>query len=65
MAFFSCSASWRSSSDSLIVLAALVAYSPPINPILEETINQLTISYKQCCGSGSTWIRNFCLDPEL
>ena len=20
---------------------------------------------RQCCGSGSAWIQNFCLDPEL
>ena len=23
-----------------------------------------TKEYKQCCGSGSAWIRNFCLDPD-
>ena len=22
-------------------------------------------SFIQCCGSGSAWIRNFCLDPDL
>ena len=21
-------------------------------------------NYNQCCGSGSAWIRNFCLDPD-
>ena len=23
------------------------------------------IPRNQCCGSGSAWIRNFCLDPDL
>ena len=27
---------------------------------------QVPVVYiSQCCGSGSAWIRNFCLDPEL
>ena len=27
--------------------------------------NTFLFKFFQCCGSGSTWIRNFCLDPEL
>ena len=27
--------------------------------------NTFLFKFFQCCGSGSAWIRNFCLDPEL
>ena len=26
--------------------------------------NPVSFTLKQCCGSGSSWIRNFCLDPD-
>ena len=30
-----------------------------------STISKILMPVYQCCGSGSAWIGNFCLDPEL
>ena len=33
--------------------------------ITPDIIKVIIISgFYQCCGSGSAWIRNFCLDPD-